>query len=145
MKRLLLATMVLFMTILTAVAQQQKKIDYTTYDVIAKTGSVTLVVKDNDYRLIVGSLKKPRTALPFGYAKEQVIARLNTIQEYSSEKERYGSKNRHVGFYGSTYVLNITGGGENETFSFKGVDTKGKFKVTTKDCAVLRHAIMELP
>lgn len=29
----------------------QKTIDFTTYDVVAKAGKVTIIVKDNDYRI----------------------------------------------------------------------------------------------
>lgn len=40
------------------------------YDVIAKAGNVTVLVKDNDYRMVVGSLKKPKATFLLGYSKE---------------------------------------------------------------------------
>ena len=140
MKKILLVSLLLPITLL-LLAQQQKKVDYTTYDVIAKTGSVILINKDNDYRLIVGSLSKPKTALLLGYSKEQVLSRLDAIQRFSGEKERYGAKNRHVLFSGSRYVLNITGEEENERFSFKAEDMDCKFAVTAKDCEVMKNAL----
>ena len=140
MKRIVLTAVVLLITVLTAAAQQ-KKLDYTTYDVIAKTGSVTLVVKNNDYRFIVGSLSKPKAALQFGYSKEQALSRLDAIKRFSDEKEHYGSKNRHVLFNDSRYVLNITGDGENEKFSFKAEDMNSRFVVTAKDCKAVKEAL----
>lgn len=35
-------------------------VDFTTYDVVAKACDVTIIAKDNDYRMIVGSVKKPK-------------------------------------------------------------------------------------
>ena len=49
----------------------QKTIDFTTYDVVAKAGDVTIIVKDNDWRMVVGSVKKPKMNMQFGYSKEQ--------------------------------------------------------------------------
>lgn len=132
---------VMLLAMVTTAVAQQKKVDYTTYDVIAKTGSVTLVVKGNDYRLIVGSLSKPKTVLQFGYSKEQVQSRFDAIKRFSDEKERYGSKNRHVLFNGSRYVLNITGEGYNEKFSFKAEDMNSRFVVTAEDCENLKNAL----
>ena len=140
MRRVLFISAFLIAVVSTAIAQQ-KKVDSTTYDVIAKTGNVTLINNGNDYRLIVGSLSKPKSALQFGYSKEQALSRLDAIKRFSDEKERYGSKNLHVLFNGSRYVLTITGEGEKESFSFKAEDMNSRFVVTAKDCDNLRSTL----
>lgn len=67
MKRILVVLLVLI-TSITAFAQ--KTIDLTSYDVVAKADDVTIIVKDNDYRMIVGSVKKPKLNMMMGYTKE---------------------------------------------------------------------------
>ncbi|MBR0262317.1 MAG: hypothetical protein IJQ60_00365 [Prevotella sp.] len=60
MKKLLL----MLVLMLNAVSMSaQKTIDFTTYDVVAKAGDVSIIVKDNDWRMVVGSLKKPKINL----------------------------------------------------------------------------------
>lgn len=69
--------------VVTALAQ--KTIDFTTYDVVAKAGDVTIIVKDNDYRMVVGSLKKPKLNMVMGYSKEQAASKIDRILDFSRE------------------------------------------------------------
>lgn len=62
MKRFLLVLLVL----VTSITAYSQKVDFTTYDVVAKAGDVTIIVKDNDYRMIVGSVKKPKLNMMMG-------------------------------------------------------------------------------
>ena len=90
MKRILLVLLVL-VTSITAFAQ--KTVDFTTYDVVAKAGDVTIIMKDNDYRMIIGSVKKPKLNMVMGYTKEQAASKIDRILEFSNES--YTKKDRN--------------------------------------------------
>ena len=141
MQRILLTTVFLVVSILSTFAQ---KLDFTTYDVVATSGKVSLVVKDNDYRMVIGSLKKPKANMLFGYSKEQAITRLETILSYSSENSDYTKVNRHVMFSGKPYRLTITGEGRGEIFKFKEEDSTTVFEVSAQDCVLLKQVLMKL-
>ena len=117
----------------------QKTIDFTTYDVVAKAGDVTIIVNDNDWRMVVGSLKKPKMNIQFGYSKEQAISRIDRILDFS--KDGYSRKNRNVSVGGVFFQLTITEEGENEKYHFVAVDSKGKFDLSAIDCEQLKKSI----
>lgn len=77
--------------VVTAFAQ---KTDFTTYDVIAKAGDVTIIAKDNDCRMIVGSVKKPKLNMQMGHSKEQAASKIDRILDFS--KKGYTKKDRNV-------------------------------------------------
>ena len=137
MKRILVVLLVL-VTSITAFAQ--KTIDFTTYDVVAKAGDVSIIVKDNDYRMVVGSVKKPKLNMVMGYTKEQTASKIDRILDFSNEN--YTKKERNVSVCGVMFLLNITGEGDNEKYIFKAVDKKGKFDLTVKDCEQLKKSIV---
>ena len=111
----------------------------TTYDVVAKSGNVSIIVKDNDYHMIVGSTKKPKLNMTMGYSKENAISFIDYILDFS--KDHYTKKNRNVSLYGVMFLLTITGQGEHETFHFVEPGKKVKFALTTKDLNQFRKAI----
>ena len=117
----------------------QKTIDFTTYDVVAKAGVVAIIVKDNDWRMVVGSLKKPKINMPFGYSKDLAISRIDRILDFS--KDGYSKKDRNVSVGGVFFQLTITGEGENEMYHFVSVDSKGKFDLSAKDCFQFKKLI----
>lgn len=120
----------------------QNKIDFTTYDVVAKAGDVTIIMKDNDYRMIVGSVKKPKLNMVMGYTKEQAATKIDRILDFS--KEGYTKKNRNVSVCGVMFLLTITGEGDNEKFHFEASDLKGKFDLSVNDCKQIKQSIQEL-
>ena len=113
--------------------------DYTTYDVVAKSGNVSIIVKDNDYHMIVGTTKKPKLNMTMGFSKEQAISFVDRILDFSSED--YTKKNRNVSLYGVMFLLTITGQGENETFHFMEPGKKVKFALRTKDLNHFKKSI----
>lgn len=119
----------------------QKAIDFTTYGVVAKAGDVTIIVNDNDWRMVVGALKKPIINLQFGYSKEQATSRIDRILDFS--KDGYSRKDRNVSIGGVFFQLTITGEGENEKYHFVAVDSKGKFDLSAKDCLQFKKLIEE--
>lgn len=96
MKKLLLCAIMIALSAITSFAQ---KADYTKYTVLAQTDDVSIVVKGNDYRMVVGPLKKPKTVFLLGYSKEQAAQRLQQFIEQADNKS-YSKKNRPVLFCG---------------------------------------------
>lgn len=96
MKKLLLCVVVIALSAITLLAQ---KADYTKYDVITQANDVSVVVKDNDYRMVVGPLKKPKTVFLLGHSKDQVAQRFKQLLEQVDNKN-YSKKNRSVFFCG---------------------------------------------
>ena len=113
--------------------------DLTTYDVVAKSGNVSIIVKDNDYHMIVGTTKKPKLNMTMGYSKENALSFIDYILDFSNDD--YTKKNRNVSMYGMMFFLTITGQGENETFHFVEPGKKVKFALSTKDCIQFKKSI----
>ena len=121
----------LLFLLLHATSMLAQTTDLTTYDVVAKSGNVSIIVKDNDYHMIVGSTKKPKLNMTMGYSKENAISFIDYILDFSNDD--YTKKNRNVSMYGVMFLLTITGQGENETFHFVEPGKKVKFELSTKD------------
>ena len=129
----------LLFLLLHATSMLAQTTDLTTYDVVAKSGNVSIIVKDNDYHMIVGSTKKPKLNMTMGFSKEQAISFMDRIIDFSSED--YTKKNRNVSLYGMMFFLTITGQGENETFHFVEPGKKVKFALSTKDLNHFKKSI----
>ena len=138
MKKLLLTVLFIVLSVITAFAQ---KIDFTTYDVIAKAGDVSVIVKDNDYRMIVGPVKKPKLNMVMGYTKEQAASKIDRILNFS--QEGYTKKNRNVSICGVMFLLNITGEEDNEMYHFDAIDAKAKFDLAADDCKRIKNSIQQ--
>lgn len=134
---------VLMVLMLNAVSMfAQKTVDFTTYDVVAKAGNVSIIVKDNDWRMVVGSLKKPKLNMVMGYTKEQASSTIDRILEFS--KSNYTKKERNVSVCGVMFLLTISGEGENEKFHFDATDKKTRFDLSVKDCKSFKDYIEQL-
>lgn len=83
MKRLI-TVIILFITTIASVFTQ--KVDYTTYNVVVKTKDVTVVVKDNNWLMVVGSLKRPKLELHLGYTNEQVANKIERLMDACSNE-----------------------------------------------------------
>ena len=138
MKRIL----VLLVLITSITVFAQKTVDFTTYDVVAKAGDVTIIVKDNDYRMVVGSFKKPKLNMLMGYSKDQAVSCIDRILTFP--RENYTKKNRNVSVCGVMFVLNITGEADNEKYHFDATDKKCKFDLSVSDCKHIKQSIQEL-
>lgn len=117
----------------------QKTIDFTTYDIVARAGDVSIIVKDDDYRMVVGSLKKPKLNMVMGYTKELAASKIDRILDFS--KESYTKNNRNVPVCGVMFLLNITGEGDNEMYHFDAVDKKGEFSLSVRECEHFKNSI----
>ena len=129
MKRLLLISSILISTFMSAFAQ---KVDYTKYDVLAKSGNVSIVVKDSDYRMVVGSLANPNKVFLLGYSKEQASQRFEDLLK-SADNDNYTRTNRQISFCGVGLLLSIKGTGDNEQYTFIEEGKLTKFLLTKTD------------
>ena len=127
--------------LLSSLSMAAQKIDYTTYNVVAKAGDVIVLEKDNDYRMIVGSLKKPKLNMVMGYTKEQAISKIDRILNFSNEG--YTKKDRNVSVCGVMCLLTITGEGNNENYHFVAGDKKAKFDLSVSGCKQLKQSILD--
>ena len=125
--------------LLNATSMSAQTTNLTTYEVVAKSGNVSIIVKDNDYHMIVGTTKKPKLNMTMGFSKEQATSFVDRIIDFSSED--YTKKNRNVSLYGMMFFLTITGQGENEIFHFVEPGKKVKFALSTKDLNQFKKAI----
>ena len=114
MKKLLLTTL---LVIISLSMFAQKTIDYTTYDVIAKVSNVTIVVKDNDYRMVIGPLKKSKATFLLGYNKEQAVQKFERLLEIIND-ENYSKSDRVINFCGLGVRLTIKGSADKERYTF---------------------------
>lgn len=102
MKEILFSTLLLFVTTISICAQ---KVDFTTYDIVAKAGDVTVIMKDNDYRMIVGPVERPKLNMLMGYSKEQALKRIEQLLDFSNEN--YTKNERNVTFVESCLDLRL--------------------------------------
>lgn len=130
MKRLLLCITLIALSAITSLAQ---KADYTKYHVIAQTSDVSIVVKDNDYRMVVGSLKKPKTIFLLGHSKDQAAQRFKQLLEQVDNKN-YSKKNRQVSFCGADLRLTVADSkADNVMYDIIREDNNVKFKMNKSD------------
>lgn len=137
MKRVLTICAMLITMVVTAFAQ--KTIDFSTYDVVAKAGDVPIIVKDNDYRMVVGPVKKPKINMLMGYSKEQAASKIDRMLDFTNEK--YTREKRNVSVCGVMFILSIKGAGDNEKFLFEATDHKGSFTLAKKDMLYFKESL----
>ena len=101
MKQLIITVALLLLSALTSFAQKK---DYTQYNVIAQAKDVTIIAKDNDYRMVVGQLKKPKTVFFLGYSKEEAARKFHHLLEQVDNK-KYSSNYRQIRFCGANLQM----------------------------------------
>ncbi len=130
MKQLIVTVTILLLSTLTSFAQ---KTDYTKYNVIAQTKDVTVIVKDNDYRMVVGQLKKPKAVFFLGYSKEQAAQRFHHLLEQADNKS-YSSNYRQIRFCGANLQMTVTDTkADDAIYDFIMVDNNVKYSLNKCD------------
>lgn len=137
MKKLLSLCFILLTTTLCAFAQ---KVDYTTYNVVAKTKDVTVVVEDNNWMMVVGSLKKPKLEFHLGYTNEQAANKMDRLMDACSN-EKYTKDERPVYFCGLMLKMKVTESGEDERYLFRVDNSKMKFKIERSEFLFIKNTI----
>lgn len=131
---------VLFISATCSVFAQEE--DYSTYDVIAKRNKVVIVVKNNAYRMIVGSLNKPKTVFLLGnykdQAERQIERLLETVDRCSKNQEK-----RTLLFCGVNVVIFPKESGSRLKYKIQRDDNKVRFPITKDDLTALRQSFID--
>lgn len=130
MNKILLICALLATMVVTTFAQ--KTIDYTTYDVIANAGNFTVLFKDNDYRMVVEALKKPKTTFLLGYTKEQTAQKFDRLLEITGN-DKYSKDDRQINFSGIGLHFTAKGTGNKERYYFAKDEEKIGFELSKSE------------
>ena len=138
MKKLIVTVTILLLSTLASFAQ---KTDYTKYNVIAQTKDVIVIVKDNDYRMVVGQLKKPKTVFFLGYSKDQAAQRFHHLLEQADNKS-YSSNYRQIRFCSANLQMTVTDTkADDAIYDFVIGDSSVKFTLNKSDIAGFIEAL----
>ena len=138
MKKLLFAMLCCLMGI---VAYGQE-VDFTTYKQLIKRGKGIIVCQKDEYRMIIGSLKKPIMSMLIGTSPVTAVGCLDNIIRKGKD-ELLINRIETVGLGGIRFFLTASGPSENRLFSFSGLNDPVKFKLCEQDIIVMKAAILE--
>ena len=139
MKRLI----IVFLSCIMSLMAFGQEVDISTYDRVITKGKVTIVCHKQEYRMIVGSLKKPRMSLLLGDAPELAVGNLNRIIEFvnnQSKAESEGTKVSYV-FCGELFALSISGPESNRVIVFEGMNSPARFSLHVLDVKAMKQEI----
>ena len=137
MKRLVAVIQILFLAALPALAQ---KPDFSSNEIIARSGNVQIVVKDNYYRMVVGSLARPSKAFLLGYSGSHAASTIEGLLD-AADDDHYTRTNRQICFCGMGLLLTIDGAGENENYTFVDENGKSRFTLSRRQLLAFRDAL----
>ena len=137
MKRLVAVIQVLVLAALPALAQ---KPDFSSNEIIARSGNVQIVVKDNYYRMVVGSLARPSKAFLLGYSGSHAASTIEGLLD-AADDDHYTRTNRQICFCGMGLLLTIDGAGENENYTFVDENGKSRFNLSRRQLLAFRDAL----
>ena len=137
MKRLVAVIQILVLAALPALAQ---KPDFSSNEIIARSGNVQIVVKDNYYRMVVGSLARPSKAFLLGYSGSHAASTIEGLLD-AADDDHYTRTNRQICFCGMGLLLTIDGAGENENYTFTDENGKSRFNLSRRQLLAFRDAL----
>lgn len=137
MKRLVAVIQILVLAALPALAQ---KPDFSSNEIIARSGNVQIVVKDNYYRMVVGALERPSKASLLGYSGEHAASTIEGLLD-AADDDHYTRTNRQICFCGMGLLLTIDGAGEDENYTFTDENGKSRFKLSRHQLLAFRDAL----
>ena len=140
MRKILISLIITFFITVSVFAQG---IDFTTYDVLAKCGDVTVVVKNNDYRMVVGPLKRSTTSFMLGNTKDQAEEAIDKLIEVI-EKDQIIRERRTILFCGVPLNFYAVGSGKKVRYLFQRTDSSVKIEITVTDCQTLKQSLSVL-
>lgn len=138
MKKLLVAMLLL----MASIALYGQRVDFSTYDRVAKRGKVTIVCQKEEYRLIVGSLKNPEISLLIGTFPEAAASSLNSLLKKGDNED-----SSHITLYtclgGIRFTITVSGPSANRSFTLRGMDNPVRFRLSSLDIKAMEQAILE--
>lgn len=120
-----------------------QEVDFSTYERVVTRGKVTIVCLNHEYRMIVGSLKKPRMSLLLGDAPELAIGNLNRIIVFTKNRPEAEPEKTKVSFTfcGELFVLSFSGPESNRVIVFEGMNSPGRFSLNLLDLEEMKQVI----
>lgn len=137
MKRLVAVIQILVLAALPALAQ---KPDFSSNEIIARSGNVQIVVKDNYYRMVVGALERPSKAFLLGYSGSHAASTIEGLLD-AADDDHYTRTNRQICFCGMGLLLTIDGAGEDENYTFVDENGKSRFTLSRRQLLAFRDAL----
>ena len=137
MKRLVAVIQILVLAALPALAQ---KPDFSSNEIIARSGNVQIVVKDNYYRMVVGALDRPTKAFLLGYSGSHAAQTIECLLD-AADDDHYTRTNRQICFCGMGLLLTIDGAGEDENYTFTDENGKARFTLSRRQLLAFRDAL----
>ena len=137
MKRLVAVIQILVLAALPALAQ---KPDFSSNEIIARSGNVQIVVKDNYYRMVVGSLARPSKAFLLGYSGSHAASTIEGLLD-AADDDHYTRTNRQICFCGMGLLLTINGAGEDENYIFADENGPSRFTLSKHQLLAFRDAL----
>ena len=137
MKRLVAVLQILILAAMQAFGQ---KPDFSSNEIIARSGNVQIVVKDNYYRMVVGPLNKPAKAFLLGYSGNHAAQSIESLLA-AADDDHYTRTNRQICFCGMGLLLTIDGAGEDENYTFVDENAKSRFSLSKHQLLAFRDAL----
>ena len=139
MKRLVAVIQILVLAALPALAQ---KPDFSSNEIIARSGNVQIVVKDNYYRMVVGALDRPTKAFLLGYSGSHAASSIECLLD-AADDDHYTRTDRQICFCGMGLLLTIDGAGEDENYTFTDENGKARFTLSRRQLLAFRDALLK--
>ena len=139
MKKLILA----ILCCLIGMASYGQRVDFSTYDRVIKRGMVSIVCHNDEYRMIIGSLKNPKLSILIGMSPEAAAGCLNSLLRKESNKE-FLNRAMPVGLGGVRFAMRMSGPSSNRTFSLRGLDDPIRFTLSSQDIRVMKQAVLDI-
>ncbi len=139
MKNWVLLLAVLFIACFNVFGQE---VDLTTYELVAKRGNVSVITGNNEYRMVVGSVKNPKMSLFLGVHPEVAATQMDRISKMGETNYQPGEKRTFL-LCGEAFSFNASGQGEKRKYSFRGINTPVKFALTEEDVQAIKSAILK--
>ncbi len=138
MRKLVLA----ILCCLIGMASYGQRVDFSTYDHVIKRGKVSIVCHNDEYRMIIGSLKNPKLSILMGMSPEAAAGCLNSLLRKEDNKE-FLHKAMPVGLGGIRFAMRMSGPSSNRTFSLSGLDDSVRFKMSAQGIKAMKQAILD--
>ena len=138
MKNLVLSVAVLLAACLNVFGQRA---DVASYGLVVKCGTVSVYTRDDEFRMVVGSVQNPKASLLLGVFPEAAAAQMDRIAKMGENEVNPGER-RIFQLCGEPFLLTVSGTDGRRKYSFQGINTSVRFSLSEKDVRTIRQAIL---
>lgn len=90
----------------TATLSFAQRVDYTSYHLVAQKGKVYVGVKDNNWRMVTGSLKRSKLDFLLGGSKDQALGNIDRLMQKCTN-EKHTKADREIRFCGVQLIVTV--------------------------------------